>query len=60
MSTRTSLLLPNPVSYLDYISRVILDSYEQGNELNIEVKPTTEVARLLVNQEGYLVITENK
>ena len=56
---RTTIILPNPASYIDYINKILIDSFEQNIPTSSQVYPTTTVARLLVNQTGVILVEEN-
>jgi len=54
------IILPNVSDYINYISNIILESYVDNIPTNSKVNPTTEVAVILVDEEGYLVLDETK
>jgi hypothetical protein len=60
MGTKNIILLPNPISYLDFISKSILDSFDKNEDTTAEAYPITEVSKMLVYKEGILVIKETK
>jgi hypothetical protein len=56
---KRTLLLPNPVSYIDYVNKILIDSFLEDVPTVAQVEPTTQVARILVNEEGFLIIDES-
>ena len=59
MSTK-KVILPIPENYINYITNLIMNDYIQGYPVQSQISPTTKVARMLVNQESIIIVTESE
>lgn len=55
---KKKILLPNPLSYMSYVQEILIDSYSQDVPTKSELPTTTFISKLLVNEDGFLVVDE--
>ena len=53
------IILPNVSDYINYITKILIDSFVQDVPTESQVEPMPTVAKILVNKEGF-IITEQE
>lgn len=57
---KREILLPNPLSYVDYINKVLIESFVDDVPTKSQVQPTTTIAKVLVHEDRFLIIEEEE
>ena len=50
------IILPNPSDYINYITDVIMDSYQEDVPTTSETIGTPQIAKILVKEESFILI----
>lgn len=57
---RKEIVLPNPVSYIDYINEVLIDSFINNIPTESQVEPTTTIARILSDGNEFILVEKEE